>query len=338
MRSAALARARVDTPTRIAFHDHHPTPADLRAEVLSGLGANPKRLSPKFFYDQRGSRLFDAITQLPEYYPTRTEIALLAEWGDDIAEYLGRGQVLVELGSGSSIKIRTLLEALAPAVYVPVDISREHLLASAESLSRHFPGLCIEAVCADYSGPFELPLDPRWGRPAAFFPGSSIGNFEPAAAVRLLGRVARVLGPGGRLLIGVDLKKDRAVLEAAYNDRQGVTAAFNLNLLARINRELGADFDADAFEHRAWLDTTPDPQLPDGPWRIEMHLVSRRDQRVRVDGHRFDFAEGESIHTESSYKYDIAGFGRLAALAGFETERVWTDAERRFSVQGMRVV
>jgi dimethylhistidine N-methyltransferase len=338
MRSAALARARVVTPPQISFHDHHPSPADLRAEVLAGLSASPKRLSPKFFYDQRGSRLFDAITELPEYYPTRTEIGILAEHGAEIAEYLGPGQVLVELGSGSSIKIQTLLQALAPAVYVPVDISREHLLESAKSLALRFPELRIQAVCADYSAVFRLPLEPDWGRPAAFFPGSSIGNFEPAAAVRLLKRVARVLGPGGRLLIGVDLLKEREVLEAAYNDREGVTAAFDLNLLARINRELGADFELSAFDHRAWFNPVPDPAAPDGLGRVEMHLFSRRAQEVWVDGHRFAFAEGESIHTESSYKYDIGSFGRLAAEAGFEIERVWTDAARRFSVQGLRVV
>jgi dimethylhistidine N-methyltransferase len=337
MSPPASARARPSPGPRIGFHDHHPTPADLRAEVVAGLSLPRKRLSPKFFYDRRGSQLFDAITELPEYYPTRTEIGILASEGAAMAERLGRGQVLVELGSGSSLKIQTLLEALAPRVYVPVDISREHLLASADALGRRFPGLRIEAVCADYSGPFELPLDPEWGRPAAFFPGSSIGNFEPAAASRLLERVAAVLGAGGRLLIGVDLLKDQAVLEAAYNDAQGVTAEFNLNLLARINRELGADFDLEAFRHRAWFNPTPDPDRPDGPGRIEMHLVSTRAQRVSVSGRAFAFAEGEGIHSESSYKYDLAGFGRLAAGAGFITEQVWTDPAAFFSVHCLRV-
>jgi dimethylhistidine N-methyltransferase len=254
-----------------------------------------------------------------------------------MAEQLGRGQVLVELGSGSSHKIQILLAALAPAVYVPVDISREHLLASAEALARRFPGLRIEAVCADYSGPFTLPLDATWGRPAAFFPGSSIGNFEPAAAVQLLSRVAAVLGEGGRLLIGVDLVKDLAVLEAAYNDAQGVTAEFNLNLLVRINRELGADFDVKAFTHRAGFNPVPDSALAGGPGRIEMHLISTRPQRVRLADEVFDFAPGEGIHTESSYKYDLAGFGRLAAEAGFTTEAVWTDPGALFSVHCLRV-
>ncbi len=337
MSRPAIARVRPTSAAQVSFHDYHPTPADLRAEVLAGLSLSPKRLSPKFFYDRHGSQLFDAITELPEYYPTRTEIAILAEHGAEMAGRLGRGQVLVELGSGSSLKIQTLLEALAPAVYVPVDISKEHLLASADALARRFPGLRIEAVCADYSGPFELPLRPDWGTPAAFFPGSSIGNFEPAAAARMLRRVADLLGPGGRLLIGVDLLKDRAVLEAAYNDAQGVTADFNLNLLARINRELGADFDLDAFAHHAWFNPTPDPRLPDGPGRIEMHLVSQRAQRVQVAGRMFELAEGEGIHSESSYKYALPGFAQLAASAGFATEQVWTDRGGLFSVHCLRV-
>jgi dimethylhistidine N-methyltransferase len=334
---AASARVGASSATRVRFHDYHPTPADLRAEVLAGLSLSPKRLSPKFFYDRRGSQLFDAITELPEYYPTRTEIAILAEHGEEMAGRLGRGQVLVELGSGSSLKIQTLLEALAPAIYVPVDISKEHLLASADALARRFPGLRIEAVCADYSGAFELPLRPDWGTPAAFFPGSSIGNFEPAAAARLLRRVADLLGPGGRLLIGVDLLKDRAVLEAAYNDAQGVTADFNLNLLARINRELEADFNLGAFAHRAWFNPMPDPSRPDGPGRIEMHLVSQRAQRVQVAGREFALAERECIHSENSYKYALPGFTQLAASAGFATEQVWTDPAGLFSVHCLRV-
>lgn len=337
MSRVTTARMRPQGAVGVRFHDHHPTPADLREEVLVGLAATTKRLSPKFFYDQRGSRLFDAITELPEYYPTRTEIDILVAHGAEMAEHLGRGQVLVELGSGSSRKIQILLSALAPSVYMPVDISREHLLDSAETLALHFPALHIEAVCADYSGPFALPLDPGWGRPAAFFPGSSIGNFEPAPAARLLRRVAAVLGAGGRLLIGVDLVKDLAVLEAAYNDAQGVTAEFNLNLLARINRELGADFDLGAFVHQARFNPAPDPALVGGPGRIEMHLISTRDQQVRVAGRVFDFGEGEGIHTESSYKYDLAGFRRLAAEAGFHTEAVWTDPGARFSVHCLRV-
>lgn len=310
--------------SRIRFFDFHPTTADVRAEVLEGLSRPRKRLPPKLFYDQHGSQLFDAITELPEYYPTRTEIRILREHGAAMADRLGRGCVLIELGSGSSLKIQTLLAALQPRVYIPVDISKAHLLESAQALAERFPELSIRAACADYSGPFELPLESDWRDLAAFFPGSSIGNFDPDEARAFLKRVARVLGPGGRLLIGVDLKKERAVLDAAYNDAQGVTAAFNLNLLTRLNRELGADFEVDAFRHRAFYD--------EEAGRIEMHLVSRGNQRVRVAGQVFDFRLGESIHTENSYKYGIEDFQRLARSAGFVSEQVWTDADGLFSV------
>lgn len=315
--------------SRVRFFDFHPTTADVRAEVLEGLSRPRKRLPPKLFYDQQGSRLFDAITELPEYYPTRTEIRILRDHGAAMADRLGRGCVLIELGSGSSLKIQTLLAALQPRVYIPIDISRAHLLESAQALAERFPELSIRAACADYSGPFELPLEPEWRDLAAFFPGSSIGNFDPDDARAFLKRVGRVLGPGGRLLIGVDLKKERAVLDAAYNDALGVTAAFNLNLLTRLNRELGADFEVDAFRHRAFFNEESS--------RIEMHLVSRGNQRVRVAGQVFDFRLGESIHTENSYKYGIEDFQRLARPAGFVSEQVWTDADDLFSVHCLRV-
>lgn len=318
-----------DIEERVQFFDYHPTNADVRAEVLRGLSESPKCLPPKLFYDQHGSRLFDAITQLPEYYPTRTEIEILRDHGSAMADSLGRENVLIELGSGSSLKIQTLLAALQPLVYVPVDISSAHLMASARALAERFPSLSIRAACADYSGPFRLPLDPAWPRLAAFFPGSSIGNFDPRDAHDLLERVAHLLGPGGKLLIGVDLRKDSAILNAAYNDAQGVTAAFNLNLLTRINRELDGDFDLSAFEHQAYFDEDKS--------RVEMHLVSLSDQTVRVAGQRFRFSRGESIHTESSYKYSIAGFQTLARDAGFEPEQVWTDARELFSVHCLSV-
>ena len=310
--------------TQVRFYDFHPRPADMRAEVLSGLAREVKRIPPKFFYDRQGSQLFDAITELPEYYPTRTEIRILEAHGASMAELIGQDSLLVELGSGSSRKIRVLLEALQPAVYLPVDISKEHLAASAEDLAGSFPGLEVRAICADYSVPFDLPVRGDGLERAAFFPGSSIGNFDPVDAVRFLERVAALIGPGGKLLIGVDLIKDRALLEAAYNDAQGVTADFNLNLLRRINRELEGDFDLDAFSHRARFNQDQS--------RIEMHLVSRADQQVSVAGQRFRFREGESIHTESSYKYSVEGFHRLARDAGFHPQRVWTDPERLFSV------
>jgi len=311
-------------PSPVHFHDYHPTPADLRAEVLAGLALPQKRLSPKLFYDAAGSKLFDAICELPEYYPTRTEIGILRAHGAEMARRLGREALLVELGSGSSKKIRVLLEALRPAVYMPVDISREHLLRSAESLAAAFPGLQVHAACADYSVPFELPVDDHEHPRAAFFPGSSVGNFEPPEAERLLRRVGSILGPEGRLLIGVDLIKDRRVLEAAYNDADGVTAAFNLNLLARINRELDGGFDLEGFRHEAFFDADRS--------RIEMHLISTRAQQVEVAGQTFAFREGESIHTECSYKYSIDGFHALARRAGYEPEQVWTDREPLFSV------
>jgi len=312
----------------VHFHDLEPAPADMRAEVLAGLALPQKRIAPKFFYDAEGSRLFDAICELPEYYPTRTEIGILRRHGHEMAARLGREALLVELGSGSSLKIRVLLEALRPAVYMPVDISREHLVRSAEALAEAFPGLAVHAVCADYSTPFELPLSGHDHPRAAFFPGSSVGNFETDDAARFLRRVADLIGRGGRLLIGVDLVKDRSVLEAAYNDAAGTTAAFNLNLLARINRELGADFDLDAFRHDAFFDA--------GRSRIEMHLISTRDQTVQVAGQSFVFREGESIHTECSYKYRIDDFHALARRAGFESEQVWTDPDGLFSVHCLR--
>ncbi|MGD9299669.1 MAG: L-histidine N(alpha)-methyltransferase [Thiohalocapsa sp.] len=309
---------------RVHFHDLHPTPADMRAEVLAGLALPQKRLSPKFFYDAEGSRLFDAICELPEYYPTRTEIGILRRHGAEMAERLGREALLIELGSGSSVKIRTLLEALRPAVYMPVDISKEHLLKSAEDLAAAFPGLDVHAVCADYSSAFVLPVDHHDHPRAAFFPGSSVGNFEPAAAARFMARVGQILGSGGRLLIGVDLIKDRHRLEAAYNDADGITAAFNLNLLTRINRELGADFDLDGFRHEAVFNADLS--------RVEMHLISTRPQQVTLAGQTFHFSEGESIHTESSHKFRIDGFHALAAEAGFTAEQVWTDPDGLFSV------
>lgn len=311
-------------PPNLVLHDLRPPPDDFRAAVLDGLGHRPRRLSPKFFYDARGSQLFDAITRLPEYYPTRTEIALLRAHGGEIAAMLGADGLLVELGSGSDVKIRVLLGAVRPRAYLPVDISRAHLARSARAIAADQPALAVHALCADYTRPFALPEGLRQMRRAVFYPGSSIGNFEPDAARHLLARIAELLGPGGRLLIGVDLKKDPARLHAAYNDAQGVTAAFNLNLLVRIERELGAEVDAGAFRHHAFYDAARG--------RIEMHLVAARATTVRLDGRAFDFAAGEGIHTENSYKYEVDEFAALAAGAGFRGLRVWRDAESLFSI------
>ena len=308
----------------VNFHDFHPVLADFRDEVLNGLSQPTKVLSPKFFYDKRGSELFDAITELPEYYPTRTEMAILEQHADDMADLLGRECLLLELGSGSSRKIRLLLDALRPIVYMPLDISKEHLLGSAAALAADYPAIEVHAACADYSVEFPLPECSSHLPRAAFFPGSSIGNFEPVEATGLLARVGAHLGVGGRLLIGVDLKKDSARLEAAYDDARQVTAEFNLNLLRRINRELAGNFDLSGFRHRALYNADLG--------RVEMHLVSVRDQTVTVAEHEFSFSAGETIHTENSYKYRTDEFQSLARAAGFDAEQVWTDADELFSV------
>lgn len=312
----------------IELHDLHPTPAHLAAEVLVGLRQRPRAIPPKFFYDTEGSRLFDAITQTPEYYPTRTELQILSAHAPEIAARVGTGSLLVEPGGGSCAKVRILLEGLRPCAYVPMDISREHLWLAAEQVAAEFPWLEVHAACTDFTRLLELPDSVPAGPRVAFFPGSSIGNFDPSAAVDFLRAVGELVGAGGFLLIGVDLKKDRGLLDAAYNDSAGVTAAFNRNLLVRINRELGADFDLNAWNHRAFYD--------EAQGRIEMHLVSTQAQRVRIGAESFAFQVGESIHTENSYKYGVEEFQGVAAQAGFQPEAVWTDDARLFSVHLLR--
>jgi dimethylhistidine N-methyltransferase len=305
--------------------DLEPAPADLAAEAIRGLGSVPKTLPCKLFYDKRGSELFEAICGLPEYYPTRTEIGIMRRHLHDISEAIGPRVQLVELGSGSSTKTQILLDALVdPVAYAPIDISREHLWESAERIHSTYPNLQVQAVCADYGEPFLVPEPKRQPeRRVVFFPGSTIGNFPEEAARRFLGRIADIVGVGGGLLIGVDLRKGEDVLVAAYDDAQGVTAEFNLNLLHRLNREANADFAVDRFEHRSvWNDAAG---------RVEMHLVSRIGQRASIDGHTFDFSEGESVRTECAYKYDVAQFAEIADR--FDVRRVWTDEQRRFSVQ-----
>jgi len=315
---------RAHGPDNLVFHDAGPEPADLRRAVLDGLAGRPRAIPPKFFYDETGSQLFDAICELPEYYPTRTEMAILEQYHDEIAQTCGRGRWLVEPGSGSCMKVRVLLDSLDPKGYVPIDISGDYLRSAAAALAAEWPELEVRACCADFTVDATLPWALEGGR-LVFFPGSSIGNYEPEEAVEVLVRLAELAGTGGGLLIGVDLKKDPATLEAAYDDRDGVTAAFNRNLLDRINRELEADFEPDAFEHQAHYD--------ERLGRVEMHLVSRRDQTVRIEGHVFEFLAGESIHTENAYKYHVEEFAALAREAGFEQARVWTDDARRFSLQ-----
>ncbi|HKK06242.1 MAG TPA: L-histidine N(alpha)-methyltransferase [Gammaproteobacteria bacterium] len=317
------------TAADISFYDHHPKPANFYREVLDGLSRSPKAIPPKFFYDERGSHLFDAICHTEDYYPTRTELSILRDNADEIAALVGEDCLLVEPGSGNSMKVRVLLDTLRPCAYMPMDISRDYLIAAAENISQDYPWLDVHAACADFTRPMDLPYSPEGARKVAFFPGSSIGNFEPPRAAEFMANVAAMVGPGGGLLIGVDLKKDPAVLNAAYNDSEGVTAAFNLNLLERINRELDADFDLGAFRHHAFFN--------EELGRMEMHLVSERDQSVRVDERRFEFAEGESIHTECSYKYHIEEFQALADQAGFAATQVWTDPKGQFSVHFFEV-
>lgn len=311
----------------VRFFDQQPvTVADssLRDDVLQGFAQIPKTLSPKYFYDQRGSELFEAITRQPEYYPTRTEEAILATAAGEIARLAGRDTALVELGSGASRKVRLLLEAMQPAGYLGIDISREFLLSSTQRLAADYPWLDVSAACADFSRPMTLPDSLDGLRPIAFFPGSSIGNFTPEDAGVFLRNLHRMLPATGGLLIGVDLIKDRTRLDAAYNDAAGVTAEFNLNLLRRIRRELDTDLEPDRFRHLAFFNEAQS--------RIEMHLVSTRDQTVRLEGRRFIFREGERLHTENSYKYSLESFRALAEDAGFRQVRVWTDAKGLFAV------
>lgn len=308
----------------VHYYDEHPAPADFFAEVLQGLGKHPKEIPAKFFYDERGSELFDAICHTPEYYPTRTEHQLLRRHAGEIAALIGNRCLLIEPGSGNSEKVRLLLDDLRPAAYLPMDISRDFLFSAADQLSRDYPWLEVHATCVDFTAPLALPHCPEGAHRVVFFPGSSIGNFKPAQAREFLANLATVAGSNGSLLIGVDLKKDPAILNAAYNDAAGITAAFNLNLLDRINRELDADILLENFRHRAFYN----PEHG----RVEMHLVSNRQQTLTVAGCQFELAEEESIHTENSYKYTIEEFVDLAGQAGFSSRAVWTDSDNLFSL------
>ena len=309
-----------------------PCPCDgFLSEVVAGLSRPQKMLPCKFLYDEEGSRLFNEICELEEYYPTRTENQILRDNISEIAGLIGSECRLVEFGSGSSTKTRHLLAHLpSMAAYVPIDICGRQLLASAARLAGEFPGLEINPLEADYDEISEIPNSKRKPkRTVAFFPGSTIGNFDPIAAVAFLRKIALLCGGDGGLLIGVDRKKSKRILEPAYNDRRGVTAKFNLGILARANRELGADFDLLAFRHHAPYNETHG--------RIEMHLVSNRAQTVHLDGREFRFEEGEYITTEYSYKYTLPGFAGLALRAGFELVRNWEDRDHLFSVLFLRV-
>jgi L-histidine Nalpha-methyltransferase len=304
---------------------------EFRSAVFRGLSAPRKHLPCKYFYDEIGSELFERITRLDEYYPTRTERAITQRYAAEIAACLGPRRLLIEYGSGSSTKTRLLLDHLDdPVGYVPIDVSAGCLHRSAQALAADYPGLEVLPLCADFTrlDQIVIPKKPTIRR-VVYFPGSTIGNFTPEDAIALLRRTARLCGKGGALLLGADLRKSPGVIEAAYNDSQGVTAAFNRNLLARINRELEGDFVLDQFAHCAFYNA--------GPGRVEMHLVSQRDQRVRVGQAEFCFAAGESIHTENSYKYSLRSLRELAEAGGFQSEHVWTDESQYFSVHYLTV-
>ncbi|MGB5438153.1 MAG: L-histidine N(alpha)-methyltransferase [Gammaproteobacteria bacterium] len=310
------------------IQDERPEPDDFYREVITGLNRNPKQIAPKFFYDKAGSRLFEHICKQPEYYPTRVETGILGQYAEEIAGLAGKDGCLIEPGSGSCSKVRLLLDALRPSRYIPMDISCSHLHEAAERVAADFPWLDVHAVCADITRSVELPGIPEQAQRVVFYPGSSIGNYEPREAVEFLCKLAGLSGPGGGLLIGVDLQKESAILDDAYNDANGITAEFNLNLLHRINRELDADIDIDTFRHHAFYNETEG--------RVEMHLVSEYSQTLRIDGHSYEFTAGESIHTENSYKYTTEGFRALAKQAGFTAEAIWMDEEELFSLHFLR--
>ena len=308
----------IDSPDRLK---------SFRDDVFEGLSREQKELPCKYFYDDRGSELFNTICGLDEYYPTRTETALLQAHGREMADLIGPGVCLIEFGCGSLLKTRLLLDALrSPAAFVPIDISADHLLQSAAGLAADYPNLEVLPVVADFTRPVKLPDKARKASEnrIGFFPGSTIGNFDHAGAADFLATVADMVGGGGALLIGVDLKKDEDILVRAYDDAQGVTAAFNRNVLERINRELGGCFDIETFRHRALYNGAEG--------RIEMHLVSEKDQTVTVHDRDFTFTEGETIHTEDSYKYHVEEFSSFAAGAGFRSARTWVDGDGLFSL------
>lgn len=313
--------------TNMISRDALPGLERFRAEVLRGLRKPQKELPSKYFYDENGSRLFELICTLDEYYIPRSEAAIMATCIDEMANLVGPQAFLLEYGSGNCQKARLLLDNLHdPTAYSPIDISREQLIQASQQLASDYPGLEVLPVCADYTTNFELPVPREYcRRTMVYFPGSTISNFDPIPAVQFLEHIAGTCGAGGGLLIGVDLKKDPVVLHRAYNDSQGVTAAFNLNLLERINRELGADFRLDSFAHYAYYNP--------GESRVEMHLVSLRDQTVHVGEAAVSFLKGESIWTESSYKFGLDEFEQMAASAGLRVEHVWTDQQDWFSVQ-----
>lgn len=323
-----------DTSTRddplAYFHDFEPPSDDFRTDAITALSAQRKEISPKYFYDKAGSEIFDAICRSQDYYVTRTEMALLDTILPDLRTLAGPNVSVVEFGSGSSWKIRKLLDSLdSPQEYLAIDISRDHLLEAARDIAKDYPAIRVGAVCADFTGPLDLPEGIAPGRRLGFFPGSTIGNFDPQTAETFLKRAAGVLGPNGVLLIGTDLVKDITVLERAYNDSEGHSARFNLNLLERMRAELGADIPGDAFEHVAFFNRQAS--------RIEMHLRATRDVDIALDGQTFPMRAGETIHTENSYKFTVEGFQDLARKAGFAPRTAWTDPKGYFALHFLDV-
>jgi len=317
----------VHAPALAKVHPFDEATAAFAGDVIGDLARHPKRLSPKYFYDARGSELFEQITVLPEYYPTRTELSILRDRGTEIASIIPKGAALVEFGAGATTKVRLLLERCEFGAYVPVDISGDFLNAQADGLRKDFPGLDVYPVAADFTAPFALPERIAAMPKVGFFPGSTLGNFEPHEASAFLRSARDILGEGAQMVIGVDLEKDERTLYDAYNDAAGVTARFNLNVLERINRELGGNFDMSGFMHRSIYNRDRH--------RIEMHLISRKAQSVRVLGHNFSFRPGESIHTENSYKYSLDRFTALAGGSGWQVTESWTDKARMFSVHAL---
>ncbi|MFZ0454734.1 MAG: L-histidine N(alpha)-methyltransferase [Ignavibacteriaceae bacterium] len=303
---------------------------EILSEVEEGLSLNPKRLPSKLFYDAKGSVLFDDICNLDEYYPTRTELKIMENNIEEMSSLLGEGTLLIELGSGSSIKIRLLLDNIPGlAGYVPVDISSLHLIQSSNELKGLYPHIDIFPLAADYTKDFELPeIDKSYDHKAVYYPGSTIGNFTPSNAKKFLERIAKICGLNGGFIIGVDLRKDKKILEAAYNDKNGVTAAFNLNILEHLNNEFNSDFDLNKFEHLAFFN--------DEESRIEMHLISKESQKVHLNGSTINFQKDESILTEYSYKYTLESFAGLVS-DNFEVRKVWIDKNHLFSIQYLRV-
>ena len=313
-----------ETLPNLNFTDYNPIAENNSEQLFHGLTQSQKVVDPKYFYDELGSELFDQITTLPEYYPTRTEIGLLNDYKADIANYIGKDCILFEPGSGSSEKVRHLLNALQPKAYIPLDISAEFLYKAAEQLARDYDWLPVHAICADFSDQFELPSSVPTGRRVAFYPGSTIGNFKPEQALEFLRRIRHLVGEDGALLIGVDLQKDENILHAAYNDSQGTTAAFNRNVLKHVNRILKTDFDLAHFEHDAFYNHELN--------RIEMHLVSQREHTIQSQLGEIRFSHKETIHTENSYKYTVESFSALATEAGFSAKKTWLDNNQLFSV------